>query len=63
MASGVSREIHSLSRVVALVTGAASGLGRAAAARLARQARDITCTLHSANFLSPGGVSGCSRST
>lgn len=30
-------EIHSLSRVVALVTGAASGLGRATAARLAKQ--------------------------
>ena len=33
-------EIHSLSRVVALVTGGASGLGRAAAARLARQVGD-----------------------
>ena len=42
MAAGLG-EIHSLSRVVALVTGAASGLGKAAAARLARQARDLTC--------------------
>lgn len=41
-------EIHSLSRVVALVTGAASGLGRATAARLAKQARTrlrISCIL------------------
>ena len=30
-------EIHSLSRVVALVTGGASGLGRATAARLVNQ--------------------------
>lgn len=39
-------EIHSLSRVVALVTGAASGLGRATAARLAKQARTQLCIIY-----------------
>lgn len=33
----VSSEIRNLSRVIALVTGGASGLGRATAARLVRQ--------------------------
>ena len=32
-------EIRSISKVVALVTGGASGLGKATAARLARQVR------------------------
>lgn len=41
MAGGLVGEIHSLSRVVALVTGAASGLGRATAARLARQGASV----------------------
>ena len=33
-------EVRSISKVVALVTGAASGLGKATAARLARQVRE-----------------------
>ena len=39
MAAALAGEIHNLTRVVALVTGAASGLGRATAARLAKQVR------------------------
>ena len=39
MASTV--EFRSIAKVVALVTGGASGLGRATAARLAAQARNL----------------------
>ena len=35
------KEIRSLSKVVALVTGGASGLGRATAARLSRQGAGV----------------------
>ena len=43
MVTMAGAEIRPLSRVIALVTGGASGLGRATAARLAKQVRLCVC--------------------